>query len=450
MKVAFLTLGCKVNSYETEKMKLQMEQAGHLVVSFQEAADVYIINTCTVTNIADRKSRKMLHRARRMNENAIVVAAGCYVDSARQRGEVDDSVDIFLSNADKDTMVEVIEEAVRKKGLQVSQETSSAGEHISGAARAEEHTRAYIKVQNGCNQYCTYCIIPYVRGPLTSRAPQEVVAEAERLAGQGVQEVVLTGIHLSSYGVDWRNEKIDANTFLQQQGEPLLQLIRQISRVDGIERIRLGSLEPRIITEEFAGKLAEIPEVCPHFHLSLQSGCDATLRRMNRHYTTEEYLEKLRILRKYFEHPAVTTDIIVGFPQETQEEFETTCAFARKAGFAQIHVFKYSCRKGTIADAMDGQMEENCKAQRSDTLLAVEQELESEYLSYFMDRVEEVLLEEVTQIDGKDYLIGYNERYVRIAVPVTGVADGRTRCNTIASVRILGHLTDEILLGAWK
>lgn len=450
MKVAFLTLGCKVNSYETEKMKLQMEQAGHLVVSFQEAADVYIINTCTVTNIADRKSRKMLHRARRMNENAIVVAAGCYVDSARQRGEVDDSVDIFLSNADKDTMVEVIEEAVRKKGLQVSQETSSAGEHISGAARAEEHTRAYIKVQNGCNQYCTYCIIPYVRGPLTSRAPQAVVAEAERLAGQGVQEVVLTGIHLSSYGVDWRNEKIDANTFLQQQGEPLLQLIRQISRVDGIERIRLGSLEPRIITEEFAGKLAEIPEVCPHFHLSLQSGCDATLRRMNRHYTTEEYLEKLRILRKYFEHPAVTTDIIVGFPQETQEEFETTCAFARKAGFAQIHVFKYSRRKGTIADAMDGQMEENCKAQRSDTLLAVEQELESEYLSYFMDRVEEVLLEEVTQIDGKDYLIGYNERYVRIAVPVTGVADGRTRCNTIASVRILGHLTDEILLGAWK
>ena len=450
MKVAFLTLGCKVNSYETEKMKLQMEQAGHLVVSFQEAADVYIINTCTVTNIADRKSRKMLHRARRMNENAIVVAAGCYVDSARQRGEVDDSVDIFLSNADKDTMVEVIEEAVRKKGLQVSQETSSAGEHISGAARAEEHTRAYIKVQNGCNQYCTYCIIPYVRGPLTSRAPQEVVAEAERLAGQGVQEVVLTGIHLSSYGVDWRNEKIDANTFLQQQGEPLLQLIRQISRVDGIERIRLGSLEPRIITEEFAGKLAEIPEVCPHFHLSLQSGCDATLRRMNRHYTTEEYLEKLRILRKYFEHPAVTTDIIVGFPQETQEEFETTCAFARKAGFAQIHVFKYSRRKGTIADAMDGQMEENCKAQRSDTLLAVEQELESEYLSYFMDRVEEVLLEEVTQIDGKDYLIGYNERYVRIAVPVTGVADDRTRCNTIASVRILGHLTDEILLGAWK
>ena len=424
MKVAFLTLGCKVNSYETEKMKLQMEQAGHLVVSFQEAADVYIINTCTVTNIADRKSRKMLHRARRMNENAIVVAAGCYVDSARQRGEVDDSVDIFLSNADKDTMVEVIEEAVRKKGLQVSQETSSAGEHISGAARAEEHTRAYIKVQNGCNQYCTYCIIPYVRGPLTSRAPQAVVAEAERLAGQGVQEVVLTGIHLSSYGVDWRNEKIDANTFLQQQGEPLLQL--------------------------FAGKLAEIPEVCPHFHLSLQSGCDATLRRMNRHYTTEEYLEKLRILRKYFEHPAVTTDIIVGFPQETQEEFETTCAFARKAGFAQIHVFKYSRRKGTIADAMDGQMEENCKAQRSDTLLAVEQELESEYLSYFMDRVEEVLLEEVTQIDGKDYLIGYNERYVRIAVPVTGVADGRTRCNTIASVRILGHLTDEILLGAWK
>ncbi len=450
MKVAFLTLGCKVNSYETEKMKLQMEQAGHLVVSFQEAADVYIINTCTVTNIADRKSRKMLHRARRMNENAIVVAAGCYVDSARQRGEVDDSVDIFLSNADKDTMVEVIEEAVRKKGLQVSQETSSAGEHISGAARAEEHTRAYIKVQNGCNQYCTYCIIPYVRGPLTSRAPQEVVAEAERLAGQGVQEVVLTGIHLSSYGVDWRNEKIDANTFLQQQGEPLLQLIRQISRVDGIERIRLGSLEPRIITEEFAGNLAEIPEVCPHFHLSLQSGCDATLRRMNRHYTTEEYLEKLRILRKYFEHPAVTTDIIVGFPQETQEEFETTCAFAQKAGFAQIHVFKYSRRKGTIADAMDGQMEENCKAQRSDTLLAVEQELESEYLSYFMDRVEEVLLEEVTQIDGKDYLIGYNERYVRIAVPVTGVADGRTRCNTIASVRILGHLTDEILLGAWK
>lgn len=428
MKVAFLTLGCKVNSYETEKMKEQFKEKGHMIVAFEEQADVYIVNTCTVTNIADRKSRKMLHRARRQNKEALVVATGCYVDSARKKGETDESVDVFIGNEQKEQLVEMMEEMLKE-------ETVRHGQEKSEAAREEEHTRAYLKVQNGCNQYCTYCIIPYVRGPLTSKPEKQVVAEVEQLARRGIQEVVLTGIHLSSYGVDFSQAK----SFLELEGKPLLSLIEEVAQVPGIERIRLGSLEPRIITEEFVRNLCKQKKICPHFHLSLQSGCDETLRRMNRHYTGEEYLEKLRILRKYFEYPAITTDIIVGFPGETEEEFQMTCEFARKAAFAQIHVFKYSRRQGTMADAMEGQVPDRIKTQRSERLLQLEQELERAYCVRFLGQEIRVLMEEITNIQGKEYLTGYNERYVRIGVPVVDREKAEKLCNQIVSVRISGQ-----------
>lgn len=449
MRVGFLTLGCKVNSYETEKMKIKFEEQGHTVVAFEEKADVYIVNTCTVTNIADRKSRKMLHRAKRRNPNSLVVAAGCYVDSSDKKGEKDSSVDLFVTNAMKEDLVAFVVEAMKERNIvpmQVTEEEFEKEHHMTKEAMAQKHTRAYLKVQNGCNQYCTYCIIPYVRGPLSSKPVEDVVYEVEQLAKDGIQEVVLTGIHLSSYGVDLTECKI----FLELEGRMLLKLIQNVAKVDGIERIRLGSLEPRIITKNFLEELSQIPEVCPHFHLSLQSGCDQTLRRMNRHYSADEYEEGVKMIRAYFKHPAITTDIIVGFPQETEEEFEATCAFARRIAFAQIHVFKYSRRQGTMADAMTGQVDETIKNQRSEKLIGIEKELEKEYQKYFIGKKEEVLLEEVQLIEGREYVVGYNERYVRIAVSCTEMPDAKERCNTIATVKIERHLTDEILLGVYQ
>ncbi len=449
MRVGFLTLGCKVNSYETEKMKIKFEEQGHTVVAFEEKADVYIVNTCTVTNIADRKSRKMLHRAKRRNPDSLVVAAGCYVDSSDKKGEKDSSVDLFVTNAMKEDLVAFVVEAMKERNIvpmQVTEEEFEKEHHMTKEAMAQKHTRAYLKVQNGCNQYCTYCIIPYVRGPLSSKPVEDVVYEVEQLAKDGIQEVVLTGIHLSSYGVDLT----ECKNFLELEGRMLLKLIRNVAKVDGIERIRLGSLEPRIITKNFLEELSQIPEVCPHFHLSLQSGCDQTLRRMNRHYSADEYEAGVKMIRAYFKHPAITTDIIVGFPQETEEEFEATCAFARRIAFAQIHVFKYSRRQGTMADAMTGQVDETIKNQRSEKLIGIEKELEKEYQKYFIGKKEEVLLEEVQLIEGREYVVGYNERYVRIAVSCTEMPDAKERCNTIATVKIERHLTDEILLGVYQ
>lgn len=449
MRVGFLTLGCKVNSYETEKMKIKFEEQGHTVVAFEEKADVYIVNTCTVTNIADRKSRKMLHRAKRRNPNSLVVAAGCYVDSSDKKGEKDSSVDLFVTNAMKEDLVAFVAGAMKERNIvpmQVTEEEFEKEHHMTKEAMAQKHTRAYLKVQNGCNQYCTYCIIPYVRGPLSSKPVEDVVYEVEQLAKDGIQEVVLTGIHLSSYGVDLT----ECKNFLELEGRMLLKLIQNVAKVDGIERIRLGSLEPRIITKNFLEELSQIPEVCPHFHLSLQSGCDQTLRRMNRHYSADEYEAGVKMIRAYFKHPAITTDIIVGFPQETEEEFEATCAFARRIAFAQIHVFKYSRRQGTMADAMTGQVDETIKNQRSEKLIGIEKELEKEYQKYFIGKKEEVLLEEVQLIEGREYVVGYNERYVRIAVSCTEMPDAKERCNTIATVKIERHLTDEILLGVYQ
>lgn len=445
MKIAFLTLGCKVNSYETEQMKSRFEDAGYRIVAFSEQADIYLVNTCTVTNIADRKSRKMLHRARRMNPDAVVVAAGCYVDSAKQKGEVDEAIDLFLSNTEKDRVVELVEAALQQKNAEKAEKSCPEKDvtGISAAALAEEHTRAYIQVQNGCNQYCSYCIIPYVRGPLTSKPVEQVREEVGKLAEQGIREVVVTGIHLSSYGV----EGDDARAFVKAQGKPLLELLEAIGEVEGIRRIRLGSLEPRIITREFVRRLAENEKICPHFHLSLQSGCDSVLDRMNRHYTTAEYQEKVEILREMYRHPAITTDLIVGFPQETEEEFQQTRKYAEQIGFAQIHVFKYSRRQGTVADQMKGQVSEQEKSARSDMLLQTQRELTQQYQDFFGGLVEEVLFEEITEIQGRSYLTGYTDTYVRVAVAVTGLKEAEKKCNTFGLVRITGPLDASVLCG---
>lgn len=438
MKIAFLTLGCKVNAYETERMKSHFTDAGYHIVAFTEQADIYLVNTCTVTNIADRKSRKMLHRAKKSNPDAVVVAAGCYADSARQRGEADDAIDLFISNQEKDRVVELVEAA-----LEHSHQDCQDVAEISEAAQAEKHTRAYIQVQNGCNQYCSYCIIPYVRGPLASKPADQVVEEARQLAGQGIHEVVITGIHLSSYGVDGG----DAQAFIKAQGRPLLALLEAIQDIKGIDRIRLGSLEPRIISYEFARCLAGNPKICPHFHLSLQSGCDTVLQRMNRHYTTQEYQDKVDILRNVFENPAITTDIIVGFPQETAEEFERTRAFAEQIGFAQIHVFKYSRRQGTVADQMEGQISEQEKSARSDQLLQTQRTLERQYQQLFVGSRQAVLFEEVVQIEGMPYLTGYTEYYVRIAVAAVDIREPKKYCNTIQMVRVNGWSETGMLCG---
>ena len=445
MRVGFLTLGCKVNSYETEKMKIKFEEQGHTVVAFEEKADVYIVNTCTVTNIADRKSRKMLHRAKRRNPDSLVVAAGCYVDSSDKKGEKDSSVDLFVTNAMKEDLVAFVVEAMKERNIvpmQVTEEEFEKEHHMTKEAMAQKHTRAYLKVQNGCNQYCTYCIIPYVRGPLSSKPVEDVVYEVEQLAKDGIQEVVLTGIHLSSYGVDLT----ECKNFLELEGRMLLKLIQNVAKVDGIERIRLGSLEPRIITKNFLEELSQIPEVCPHFHLSLQSGCDTVLKRMNRKYTTQEYYDKCCILRKYFNNPAITTDVIVGFPQETEEEFEATKVFLEKVHFYEMHIFKYSRRKGTVADRMEGQVDEKVKTQRSAILLELENKMSKEYRQQHIGKTEEVLIEEIVSENGKDYFMGFTPDYIRVKIACDTALDNSEYINTIKKVYMKELIDDGIVV----
>lgn len=406
MKVALHNLGCKVNAYETDAMQQLLEQNGYEIVPFKEGADVYVINTCTVTNMADRKSRQMLHRAKKMNPNAIVVAAGCYVQAKEQSGEVDECIDIVIGNNKKGELIEILNqyskerECVKKAVIDINHTKEYEEMHLSKTA---EHTRAYIKVQDGCNQFCTYCIIPFARGRVRSRAKADVIREVKELAANGYQEVVLTGIHLSSYGADL-------------EGEDLLSLILAINEIEGIKRIRLGSLEPRIITEEFAQTISKLEKMCPHFHLSLQSGCNATLQRMNRRYTAEEYYEKCQLLRKYFENPALTTDVIVGFPGETEEEFQKSKAFIDKVDFYETHIFKYSKRAGTKAAVMDNQVPEQVKTVRSNELLALDKEKRRKYEKKLIGKNVEVLMEESVQADGKTYQVGHTKEYVKIQV----------------------------------
>ena len=405
-KVALHNLGCKVNAYETEAMQEMLEHAGYEIVPFQEGADIYVINTCTVTNIADRKSRQMLHRARKMNPDAVVVAAGCYVQAQAEKQVIDPCIDIVLGNNKKQdllTALQAYEEAHGdlRKVIDINHTKEYENLHLT---KQGEHTRAYIKVQDGCNQFCSYCIIPYARGRVRSMAKEDVVAEVTDLAKNGYQEVVLTGIHLSSYGIDFENE------------DNLLSLIRAVHEIEGIKRIRLGSLEPRIITEEFVQAIAALPKMCPHFHLSLQSGCNETLKRMNRRYTSEEFYEKCEILRKYFEKPALTTDVIVGFPQETEEEFETTYEFLKKICFYETHIFKYSKREGTKAAVMQGQIPEQIKAKRSARLIELGEKSRRAYEESFLGKTVEVLVEEKSDVNGKEMWTGHTKEYMKIAL----------------------------------
>ena len=417
-KAALHNLGCKVNAYEVEAMQQLLEKAGYEIVPFEPGADVYLINTCTVTNIADRKSRQMLHKAKKMNPDAIVVATGCYVQTDEGKLDKDEAVDLILGNNQKKQIVEVLEEYERqhkkqKHVIKINQTKEYEELEISHTA---EHVRAYIKVQDGCNQFCTYCIIPYARGRVRSRKISQVIEEVQTLAARGYKEVVLTGIHLSSYGLD----------FPEEERETLLSLIKAVHEVQGIQRIRLGSLEPRIITEEFARTISALPKMCPHFHLSLQSGCDATLERMNRRYTSTEYAEKCTLLRKYFDNPALTTDVIVGFPMETEEEFRMSRDFVDSIHFYETHIFKYSRRHGTKAAAMDGQLTESQKAIRSDEMLELNEKHSREYEEAMLGRELEILLEEEIEMNGEQWYLGHSKEYIKAVLkkqPQYGIND---------------------------
>ena len=432
-RAALHNLGCKVNAYETEAMQQILEKAGYEIVPFQEQADVYVINTCSVTNMADRKSRQMLHKAKKMNPDAIVVATGCYAQADTEKLKEDTAVDLILGNNQKTQIVEALEEYEKEHAKQVQVieiNHTKEYEELSISSTAE-HVRAYIKVQDGCNQFCTYCIIPFARGRVRSRKIEEVLREVETLAAKGYKEVVLTGIHLSSYGVD----------FPKEERESLLSLIQAVSRVEGISRIRLGSLEPRIITEEFLEGIVKTGKVCPHFHLSLQSGCNKTLKNMNRRYSAQEYAEKCELIRKFYPAPALTTDVIVGFPQETEEDFEESYEFVKKIHFYETHIFKYSRRHGTKAASMDGQLTEAAKAQRSDRMLELHEIRAREYEEAMIGKKMELLLEEEIEIDGRPWYVGHSREYVRAVISKTDAH----RVNDLVTVKAVAFVRDHIL-----
>ena len=427
---ALHNLGCKVNAYETEAMQQMLEEAGYEIVDFNEKADIYVVNTCSVTNMADRKSRQMLHRAKKKNPNSIVIAAGCYAQTKTNEARLDESVDILIGNNQKQNLIEAVYayEKNKKQTESIVNINDKQPYETLSVNRTAEHTRAFIKVQDGCNQFCSYCIIPYARGRVRSRSFEEVLSEAGKLAENGYQELVLSGIHLSSYGID--------------RGENLLHLIQETANIKGIERIRLSSLEPRIVTEEFVSAISQIGKICPHFHLSLQSGCDETLQRMNRKYTTAEFLQSCELLRRYFSHPAITTDVIVGFPGETNQEFEKTKEFLRKVHFYEMHVFKYSKREGTKAASMPNQVPEQEKAVRSEQLISLANELSEEFCSYYMGKEVEVLMEEPFEFEGRNYFLGHTKEYVKVA------AETKTDVtNTFVRGTVSGQINGIYLMG---
>ena len=430
-KVAVCTLGCKVNQYESDSMMDILKKNGCEIVPFSQFADVYIVNTCSVTNMAERKSRQMLHRAKKKNPEAVIVAAGCYVQAAEEALAKDLGIDILIGNNCKKDVARILSEYYEDTSMhEVVIDINHTNEYEEMTLiKPNERCRAYVKVQDGCNQFCSYCIIPYARGRVRSRRFENVIAEVERLAANGFKEVVLTGIHLSSYGVDF------------EEATGLLELIQAVNAVKGIERIRLGSLEPKIVTEHFASELSKLDKICPHFHLSRQSGCDATLKRMNSKYTTKEYERGCELLRKYFVHPAITTDVIVGFPGETEDEFEQTKAYLEHIHFYEMHIFKYSKRKGTRAAVMPDQIDEQIKAARSEKLIALGHDMSKEFRKFYIGKNEEVLFEEKAVIGDKEYFVGYTKEYVKVAKKTDENLE-----NQIVSGRISGMLTDEILL----
>ena len=435
-RVALHNLGCKVNAYEIEAMQQLLEEAGYEIVPFEPGADIYVINTCTVTNIADRKSRQMLHKAKKMNSEAIVVATGCYVQTGGDKLEKDEAIDLVLGNNQKINIVEALAEYAENKpghGSHVIKINQTKEYEDLSIDHTAEHVRAYIKVQDGCNQFCTYCIIPYARGRVRSRNIESVLKEVHSLAEKGYKEVVLTGIHLSSYGVDFPEEK----------KETLLSLIRAVHEIEGIQRIRLGSLEPGIVTREFAEGIAALPKVCPHFHLSLQSGCDETLERMNRRYRSGEYRERCELLREVYENPALTTDVIVGFPQESEEEFQKSYDFVDGIHFYETHIFKYSRRQGTKAAAMDGQLTEAEKARRSEKMIEMHHRHAKDYERSMLGKELEVLIEEEYTKDGQIWYLGHSREYIKTAVPKSEAYG----VNDIVIVKAEGFLEEHIMTG---
>ena len=435
-KVALHNLGCKVNAYEIEAMQQLLEEAGYEIVPFEPGADIYVINTCTVTNIADRKSRQMLHKAKKMNPEAIVVATGCYVQTGGEKLEKDEAIDLVLGNNQKINIVEALAEYAENKqghGSHVIKINQTKEYEELSIDHTAEHVRAYIKVQDGCNQFCTYCIIPYARGRVRSRNIESVLKEVRALAEKGYKEVVLTGIHLSSYGVDFPEEK----------KETLLSLIRAVHEIEGIRRIRLGSLEPGIVTREFAEGIAALPKVCPHFHLSLQSGCDETLERMNRRYRSGEYRERCELLREVYGNPALTTDVIVGFPQESEEEFRKSYDFVDSIRFYETHIFKYSRRQGTKAAAMDGQLTEAEKSFRSEKMIELHHRHAGDYEKSMLGKNLEVLIEEEYTKDGRTWYLGHSREYIKTAVPKSEAYG----VNDIVIVKAEGFLEEHIMTG---
>lgn len=412
--VALHNLGCKVNGYEMDVMQQMLQEKGYKIVSFDQIADIYIINTCTVTNIADRKSRQMLHRAKKQNPDAIVVAVGCYVQTGEEAIRKDPAIDLAIGNNRKKDVLSIVEDYLREKEEEKTKECrydiidinhTNEYEEMT-LTKTAEHTRAYIKIQDGCNQFCSYCIIPFARGRVRSRQETDILKEVQGIVDAGYQEIVLTGIHLSSYGID-------------RGGAELLQLLEKLNEIDGLNRIRLGSLEPRIITEEFAGKISSLKKVCPHFHLSLQSGSDSVLKRMNRRYDSGEYYEKTQLLRSVYDNPAITTDVIVGFPGETEEEFEETKRFVQKVNFFEMHIFKYSIRQGTVAANMEGQLTDAEKTKRSEVLMEMEKQMSHAYRQSYIGKEMDVLWEEQKEVDGKTVWIGHTPQYIKVALENT-------------------------------
>ena len=465
MKAALHNLGCKVNQYETDAMENMLREAGFEIVPFTEKADVYVINTCSVTNMADRKSRQMIHRVHKLNPQAAVVAAGCYVQTSEEQAKADEAIDIIIGNNQKTKLVEMLDKYFdehledlsdlpsndKVESLVDIRNTENPYEKLI-VKHTSEHTRAFIKVQDGCNQFCTYCIIPYARGPVRSREVSDVVEEVRGLALDGYKEVVITGIHLSSYGM---TENYNSNP---DNSDKFLELVKAVHDIDGIERIRFGSIEPQVVTDKLAEELASLPKICPHFHLSLQSGCDATLKRMNRHYTTAEYKAGCDILRKYFHNPAITTDVIVGFPGETEEEFAETKKYLEKIEFYEMHVFKYSKRQGTLAEKMPNQVPEQVKAKRSDELLILEVKMSNNYRRAFEGMEVEALLETPLDDDG-DFITGYTREYIRVAVETSelikqaesiGVTERQLETWDFSNIIVRGKIDTKILGDTYK
>lgn len=437
--VAFCTLGCKVNQYETDAMRGSFEAEGYEVKEFSQEASVYVINTCTVTNMADRKSRQMMHRAKKKNPDGIIVAVGCYVQAAKEQLEEDTLIDLVIGNNMKSQVVQIVEQYI-----QDNRHTEDRDAYVADIAHSHEyetmhietvseHTRAYIKIQDGCNQFCSYCIIPYARGRVRSRKMEDILQEVRNLTANGYKEIVLTGIHISSYGLDFEHTADEQEDYGPFKNSALIDLIEALSRIEGLERIRLGSLEPRIITENFVRRLCKVPQICPHFHLSLQSGCDETLKRMNRHYTTALYLEKCGILRQYFDRLALTTDVIVGFPGETEEEFAQTERFLETVHFSDMHIFKYSKRRGTKAADMPNQIDPQIQSVRSEKLIALGERMKDDFLEACKDQEQIVLIEEETEIDGTKYMTGHSKNYIRCAFEMDGLVPNMVIKGTINS-----------------